>query len=195
MHQTPMKVSKFALVLWLCVFSWSTLRADPINIEVVPSTPAPTVGETFTADVVVSGLGNFSASSLGAFDLNFAFNTSMVSFVGVTFGTLLGDPLAAEAITGFIPTAGNLNAFNVSLLTQAQLDALQPASFTLFTVTLQVVGAGVSSLEVVPTPVLSHWYRSHTHSVSIRILAFNPWLAEWRPLPAAPPQVQLTWIS
>ena len=156
MHQTPIKVIKFALVLWLCVFSWSPLRADPVNIEVVPSNPAPIVGDTFTADVVVSGLGNLTAPSLGAFDLNFAFNTSMVSFVGVTFGTLLGDPLAAvpEAITGFTPTAGNLNAFNVSLLTQSQLDALQPASFTLFTVTLEVVGAGGSSLEVVPTPQL-----------------------------------------
>ena len=124
--------------------------------QVVPSTPAPVVGDTFTADVVVSGLGNLAAPSLGAFDLNLTFNPSVVNFVGITFGQLLGDPMAGpvEAVTGFAAAAGSLNAFSVSLLTPAQLVALQPASFTLFTVTLQVVGTGDSSLDVLPNAVL-----------------------------------------
>ena len=154
-----MKSSKFALGTWAWLFlvGLSPLHADPVTCQVVPSTPAPIVGDTFTADVLVSGLGNFSASSLGAFDLNLTFNPSIVSFVGLTFGPLLGDATLAvpETVTGFTPVAGSVNAFSVSLLTPAQLEALQPASFTLFTVTLEVVGAGDSSLDVEPTALLS----------------------------------------
>jgi len=40
-------------------------------------------------------------------------------------------------------------------LSPGQLDALQLASFTLFTVTLLVVGQGDASLDILPTAVLS----------------------------------------
>ncbi len=105
------------------------LRADAASITLSPATPAPPSGSTFSLDVVVSGLGAGVAPSLGAFDLVVAYDPVQLTFSGATFGTLLG----ASGITDLVQSAGSVNLAQVSLLLPAELDALQPASFTVAT--------------------------------------------------------------
>lgn len=105
------------------------LRADAATITLSPATLAPPSGSTFSLDVVVSGLGAGVAPSLGAFDLVVAYDPVQLTFSGATFGTLLG----ASGITDLVQSAGSVNLAQVSLLLPAELDALQPASFTVAT--------------------------------------------------------------
>jgi hypothetical protein len=108
------------------------LRADAATIALSPATLAPASGSTFSLDVVVSGLGAGVAPSLGAFDLNVAYDPAKLTFSGASFGPLLGTP-PSEAITDVLPGAGSVNLAEVSLLSPAALDGLQPASFTVAT--------------------------------------------------------------
>jgi hypothetical protein len=108
------------------------LRADAASITLSPATLAPPSGSTFSLDVVVSGLGAGVAPSLGAFDLDVAYDPAQLTFSGASFGTFLGTP-PGEAITDVLPGAGSVNLAEVSLLAPAALDGMQPASFTVAT--------------------------------------------------------------
>ncbi len=118
-------------------------------VEVVPSTTLINAGTPLTADIVVSGLTNMGASSLGAFDIDFSWDPAVVAFSNISFGTDLGNEGLGEAITGNTPGPMTVNAFEVSLLTAITLNMDQPDSFTLFTVTLDMLVAGTTSLDVV----------------------------------------------
>jgi len=87
---------------------------------------------------------------VGAFDLSVSFNPAVLSATGVTFGSLLGDPLLFEALTGSLIFSGSVDFFEVSLLTPAELDALQTVSFTLATLSFNAVGLGTTGLSFVP---------------------------------------------
>jgi Cohesin domain len=123
------------------------LRADAATITLSPATSAPSVGSTFSLDVVVSGLETASASSLGAFDLNVAYDPSKLTFSGATFGPLLGT-LPGEAFADVLPSAGSINLAEVSLLSPAALDGLQPASFTVATLQFVATSATPSTVSV-----------------------------------------------
>lgn len=122
--------------------------ASAVTLEVVPSTTMASVGDPITVDVVISGLGNLSAPSLGTFDLDLQFDTAVFSFTGAVYGPELGDPMAAEAITTTTPGLGVVNLLELSLFAPATLNANQPDTFTLFTASFDAVGAGAGVLTV-----------------------------------------------
>jgi hypothetical protein len=105
------------------------------------------VGDTFSVNVVVSGLipQGTARSEVGAFDLDLTFNPAAVSLANVAFGTLLGDP-TSEALTDVKPGAGIVNFAEVSLLPTATLDALQPDTFTLASLSFRATAPGTSTL-------------------------------------------------
>ena len=104
------------------------------------------VGGTLRATVVVSGLGDLTSPSLGAFDVTLSFDPAVLGFASVDFGVFLGDEAAGEALTGFQATSDEVMVFEVSLLQPDVLDALQSSSFPLFTVTFNALELGTSSL-------------------------------------------------
>ena len=129
--------------------------AAAISLELAPAALSPAVGDSFAVSVVVGGLGAVgSAPSVGAFELSLDYDEALLDLVGVDFGLLLGDPTAGEAFTDFVPGAGSVDVAEVSLLAAAALDALQPASFTLATVTFKASAAGESVLSL-GAPVVS----------------------------------------
>jgi len=95
-------------------------------------------------DVVVSGLGR--PPSVGAFDLEVVFDPVILSSTGVTFSSFLGDAVLLEALTDFRFLPGSVELAEVSLLLSAELDALQPANFTLATLSFSALTSGSTTL-------------------------------------------------
>ena len=81
---------------------------------------------------------------MGAFDLDVAFDQSIFAPTSVTFGLFLGDPSAFEAFTDFNFLSGVVDFAEVSLLSSAELDILQPSSFSLATLSFNAIGDGTS---------------------------------------------------
>jgi hypothetical protein len=120
---------------------------DVLTLSVTPSSIAVDAGTPFSVDIVISGLGDFTSPSLGTFDLDLGFDPAVVDPTGVVFTTLLGDEGLGEAISSSgVIGPGQLDLFLLSLLTAAELDALQPSGFVLATVAFDALAPGVSAL-------------------------------------------------
>jgi hypothetical protein len=126
--------------------------AAAITLLFEPSAQSAMIGSTVNVDVVIAGLGSGAAPSLSAFDLDVTFNDSVLSLLDFTFGDpIRGDQLDLSGLgsmTALSAGAGTLNLFELSFDTSADLDALQAGSFTLGTLRLGAVSAGVSAIGV-----------------------------------------------
>ena len=136
------RIGLFAAVLALV---GSAGFGAPLSLTFDPASATIGGGDIVDVSIVVSGLDN-RPPSLGAWDLTIAFDPSILSISDWSFGVKLGDPAVGDAIAGGSAGHGTLELAVVSLLTNAQLDALQTPSFTLATVQFTGVGPGVSPL-------------------------------------------------
>jgi hypothetical protein len=131
--------------------------ALPVTLTLVPSSTSVGFGQSFSVDIVVGGLDEFEGESeiaLESFDLDLSFDTSRLAYQSLGFGSALGDP--ENAGETFVSGPGTPNAtgvvlmFEFSLLTEAQLLALQAAPFTLATLQFQALAvAGETELALV----------------------------------------------
>jgi hypothetical protein len=142
-----------ALLTWAAGLLWAP-SALAVSIGFVPSAQSVGLGQSASVDIVISGLGDGTSPSLGAFDLNVSFDPTILAPTGVTFGIFLGDPDLFEAITAFdlLLAPGVLNVAETSLLLSAELHALQPASFTLATLSFDTLARGTSALTLAINP-------------------------------------------
>jgi hypothetical protein len=118
--------------------------AGAISIALLPATVDATVGDAFDLEVVVSGVGT---SSLGAYDLDVTFDDSLLSFSSLDFGALLGGPVDSIQVPATLG-AGVIDFAEISLLSHAELQALQGDSFTLATLHFTVDAAGTSTVAI-----------------------------------------------
>jgi hypothetical protein len=129
------------------------LPAQAISLDFVPVAQSVELGDPVNVDVVIAGLHAEDPDQIvGAFDLDVTFDPAILAPTGVTFGLLLGDPALFEALTDFTLGSGLVDLAEVSLLDDATLDALQPDSFTLATLSFATVGTGTSQLAFVFDP-------------------------------------------
>ena len=164
------KVLFLAVVLGLVVFFSLSALAIPIDITIgfEPVSQIVPVGESVSVDLVISGLGDYSEPSLGAFDLDITYNTAILDFTGYTLASYLGDISLWEAVdnSGGETTPGTINLWEISLLYPNQandpfydptipgsgfppyLDDIQPSSFPLATLTFNTLAVGTSSLDI-----------------------------------------------
>lgn len=134
---------KFLIALGLSLMWVSPVIAISLDIE--PSMQTVGLG-SFNVDVVISGL-NAAGEIVSAFDLDVAYDDSMLSATDVTFGSFLGDPLAFEAFTNVdLTTPGIVDFAELSLLFDFELASIQPDTFTLATLTFEATAFGTSSL-------------------------------------------------
>ena len=151
---------KTIIVILSCVLMFlfsSTSHA--ISLELVPSMDSVFVNDIFSIDLVVSGLGNEAAPSVGSFDLNVAFDPLIFAYVDHSLGPYLGDISLGEAID-WSPTEpifpGIINLNELSLLDAypdsgpsyipPYLDEMQPASFNLASLTFRALDPADGSL-------------------------------------------------
>src|ERR1051325_4228483 len=100
-----------------------TVTFAPLNQNVLPGNPV-------TVSIMATNLGS---SRIGDYDLTINFAASLLSAPIISIGTLLGGPL--NAIQSTAVGSGLVEIAEVSLLNPAALTALQPATFTLATIT------------------------------------------------------------
>lgn len=121
--------------------------AQAQTIVAIPSAPVVSVGDLFTIDLVVSGLGDTVPGTLGTFDLDFMYDPTIMTSYGVTFGGGL-DVLDLGTLFSVLSSPGWINLFQTSFDDIDTLVALQPDTFTLATLSFKVIGQGTSMLEL-----------------------------------------------
>jgi hypothetical protein len=133
-----------------CMF----VDADAATLQVSPLLVGVTNGDSVNVNLIVSGIGSPAAMEVGSFDIFVGFNPALVTPTGVTFGLFLGDPTLFEALTTSAFTASVAEAVEVSLLSNADLDALQTSSsFTLATLSFTAIGSGTAAFTYLGGPV------------------------------------------
>ncbi len=104
-------------------------------------------GNSFSVDLMVSGLGEGQTPSVGAFDVDILYDASQMMFTGYTLGSFLGD-LSTEILDDSSGGAGTIDLAVVSLLSSAELDTLQPGTFGLATLNFKCIDLGVSTISI-----------------------------------------------
>jgi hypothetical protein len=122
-------------------------HAQVLVISTSPGSQAGIVsGSTVAVDVSASGLGT---DVLGAYDISVGYSASLLTLTGVSFSTALGDPALLQAVTSTGGGAGVAEFADVSLLTAAQLQPLQPSSFPLAMLSFRAIGNGTATFSLV----------------------------------------------
>jgi len=121
--------------------------AGAVSISLAPASVSPAPGDSFTLELLVSGLGDGTAPSLGAFDITLSFDPTAVAFSSVSFDAFLG-AIPAEATADALAGPGTLALAEFSVLSSSALDALQPGSFRLATLVFAAAGATPSTIAV-----------------------------------------------
>ena len=128
-------------VLGITLLLGASQASAAVILSLLPSSQDAVPTQTVNLDLTISGLGNHVAPSLGAFDLNFNFDSSKLTFTGYTLSGLLGT-VGTQADDLSLGAVGNsINLAEVSYLSPSQLATLQPqplSGFSLATLTFQV---------------------------------------------------------
>lgn len=141
-----MKANKIAIFLLLigALLGFITISpAEAITISFDPVSQNAALGTPASVDLIISGLGDLSAPSLSAYDLDISFVPTILSFNNVVYGDQLG--LSTQMIT---PGSGTINLAEVSWNDPSDLDTFQLGSFTLATLYFDTIGVGISPLNV-----------------------------------------------
>ena len=145
--RTLYRCSRSLIVVAVVLFlSASTSEGATISFAVTPQS-AP--GANLEIAVQIAGLGAGTSPSVGTFDLDVNFDAAMLAPIGVIFGDpILGDQLdfSGFGIKASFEGSGFVNLFELSLDTEAELNALQASTFTLATLTFQPLATGSSLL-------------------------------------------------
>ena len=132
------------LILFTILFLLAApLFADPVELTVQPSDSELTLGDPLSVDVNISGLGDGAAPSLSTFDLVLQFDSLILSFVDVDFGTELGWPFSLYST---ISTSEGYSFLEISFDDPFYLDLFQPGAFTLLTAHFSSIAIGTSPL-------------------------------------------------
>jgi hypothetical protein len=119
-----------------------------ITIDISPSSSQVMVGHQASVDIIISGLGGNTPPALGAYDIGVAYDQTILGLDYVTFGSGL-DVLGLVSLTeAFLVVPGLINLFELSLYSTADLELLQPSSFTLATLVFDTISVGLSSLSL-----------------------------------------------
>ena len=119
--------------------------AQAFELSISPPNQGGSVGSPVNAAVQVSGLGNGTAPSLGAYDINVNFDPNVLSYQSFNFGTQLGGPANSVQSTSQ-PTGGTINLAEVSLLPAGSLNQSQPGTFALGNLQFTATAPGQSPL-------------------------------------------------
>ena len=136
------------LVLLLC-----SQQASAIVISFDSATSVG-LNDSVSVNVNVSGLGNYSPSTLGAFYVSVLFDPGVLSFNSAQYGPFLGnpdDPFETDIVTTAVSGRVSLDEF--SFLFDYELDGLQPGNFTLATLNFTGIGEGFSKLSIGDTDI------------------------------------------
>src|SRR5262245_26187618 len=140
-EQAVKKASFFLLTLGLSLLLHGSF-AHAISLGFVPSSQNVVVGKPLDVSIVISGLVDNAAPSVGTFDITVLFDDFdpmtppilSLDSSNVVFGNQL-DLFGLGSIRSVTPGEGSVRLFELSLDSPSDLDNLQIGSFTLATLT------------------------------------------------------------
>jgi len=132
------------------LFGSSQVSAISINFE--PLTTTANVGDTVDVNVVVSGLLDAN-EIVSAYDLFIGYDASVLTASSVTFGPYLDDFIYPSIQFDEVVSPGLLEFGEISFLFDYELEAIQPDSFTLATLSFDAIASGYSDLIFEPHPL------------------------------------------
>jgi hypothetical protein len=124
---------------------WLASSAGAATISLVPSLDTATVGDVLELDLMVDGLGDGEAPSLGVFDLDVSYDPLVLGLTDVNLGDGLSVSLPTHSVIDG-GTPGVVSLLEVSFESVATLDALQASAFRLATLSFEAVEAGDAGL-------------------------------------------------
>jgi hypothetical protein len=136
----------FTILIVVALSQGSRTSVLAVTLEFLPASQMIGLGQSATVDVIISGLAAVGPPSVGVFDLDVTFNPAILSSTGVRFGDLLGKPVLGEALTTSSSARGVIDLAAVSLLSPEELNALQPARFSLASLDFSSLREGTSPL-------------------------------------------------
>jgi hypothetical protein len=127
--------------------------AHAISLGFSPASQAVPGGSSVAVDLVISGLGDFAAPSLGNYNLDVVFDPAILALTGVALGDpVLGNQLDLFGVGTFATVdssvAGTVYLEEISFDSPSDLDTLQPGSFTLARLTFDALAIGTSPLDL-----------------------------------------------
>jgi len=122
--------------------------ASALYIDAAPVASTVGIGGAVQVDINIGDLTDFTAPSLGAYDLNVLFDAAKLQYTGVSWGNQLDQShsgsLALEDNSS--AASGLLNFFEVSYDDIATLNTQQTGSFTLVSLFFTALTAGESQV-------------------------------------------------
>ena len=119
--------------------SQASAAPTPVTLRLLPAVQNAIPTQTVNLALTISGLGEHAAPSLGAFDLNFNFDSSKLTFIGYALSGFLGTVDDVEASDLSKGAVGNsINLAELSYLSPSELATLQPSEFTFATLSFEV---------------------------------------------------------
>lgn len=124
--------------------------ANAVYLTASPLATTVNVGGTVQVDINIGDLTDFTAPSLGAYDLNILFDANLLQYTGVNWGNQLDQAqlggLASEDSSS--AAGGRLNFFEVSYDDVATLNSQQSGSFTLVSLFFTALATGSSQVDI-----------------------------------------------
>jgi len=124
--------------------------ASALYIDAAPVASTVGIGGAVQVDINIGDLTDFTAPSLGAYDLNVLFDAAKLQYTGVSWGNQLDQShsgsLALEDNSS--AASGLLNFFEVSYDDIATLNTQQTGSFTLVSLFFTALTAGESQVAI-----------------------------------------------
>ncbi|MCI0541908.1 MAG: cohesin domain-containing protein [Verrucomicrobiales bacterium] len=148
-HRLLMKTKGLIRLLAVGAFALALAgRAHALSLTLQPSVQTIGVGDSATVDIIISGLGDFASPSLGAFDFELSYDSSILSADLATFGTLLdaGIPGASLQFSD-LTSPGTVRLHELSFHNPDELNTLQPGSFTLALLSFSGLSGGISAVD------------------------------------------------
>lgn len=119
-------------------------------LEIDPTTQTKDIGQILSYDVWVKGVGS---EIVTAYDINIAYNTSILSLNAVVFGNGLN---LGNSSDSFQFDSGTVNVNEFTLLADSVLDAGQNDDFLLFKLDFKGLTAGTSNLTMTVNSMAGH---------------------------------------
>jgi hypothetical protein len=132
---------------WVSLALLFTVDANAISIDLIPNTYQTNIGEQVQIAVNIRGLKTGDAPSLGAYDVDFQFDTKLFSLDAIHWGdAVLGNQLNLDgygSLQSHSLNNGLLNLFEVSFDASDSLNLSQHGDFTLFTLIFNTATDGL----------------------------------------------------
>lgn len=131
------------------LFATQSAQALPI-LEIDPSTQTKDIGQILSYGVLVRGVGS---EIVTAYDIDIAYNTSILSLNAVVFGNGLN---LGNSSDSFQFNSGTVNVNEVTFLADSVLAANQSDDFLLFRLDFKGLAVGTSNLTMTVNSMAGH---------------------------------------